>query len=364
VKISSIESHIVRLPAEEPLADGPPAFGPTYDFVTLEVGTDQGLQGVGLTFFGGALTGTLKAAVDALGRLAIGMDPRNPERVAATLAAAANSAGPGGIYTLALAAIDIALWDIRGKACGLPVSTMLGGLRESVPTYASGALMRPFPLDVMERSAACLVERGFRQMKMQLALPGHTSPAIEVERARKIRAAIGPEIDLMCDINQRWDVRQAISIGSRLEEFNLYWLEDVVACDDYTGMARVADALATPLAAGEYVYGLAPFRHMLAAAAVDIPMIDVLRAGGITQWMKIAALAEAFNLPVVSHLLPEIHVHMIAAIPNGLTVEYMPWSCRLFEEVPLPRGGLLAVPQKPGLGLVFDRDVLKRYGET
>ena len=363
MKITSIESHIVRLPAEEPLADGPPAFGPTYDFVTLDIGTDQGLQGVGLTFFGGALTGTLKAAVDALGRLTIGMDPRNPERVAATLAAAAHSAGPGGIYTLALSAIDIALWDIKGKACGLPVSTLLGGLRDSVPTYASGALMRPFPLDVMERSAVLLKERGFRQMKMQLALPGHTSPDIEVERARKIRAAVGPEIDLMCDINQRWDVRQAISIGSRLEEFRLYWLEDVVACDDYTGMARVAEALATPLAGGEYVYGLAPFRHMLEAGSVDIPMIDVLRAGGITQWMKIAAMAEAFNLPVVSHLLPEIHVHMIAAIPNGLTVEYMPWSCRLFEEVPQPRDGLLAVPQKPGLGLAFDRDVLKRFGE-
>ncbi len=88
----------------------------------------------------------------------------------------------------------------------------------------------------------------------------------------------------------------------------------------------------------------------------------MLRAGGITQWMKIAAMAEAFNLPVVSHLLPEIHVHMIAAIPNGLTVEYMPWSCRLFEEVPQPRQGMLAVPRKPGLGLAFDRDVLKRYG--
>ena len=362
MKITSIESRIVRLPAEEPLADGPPAFGPTYDFVTLEIGTDEGLQGVGLTFFGGALTGTLKAAVDALGALAIGMDPRNPERVAATLAAAANSAGPAGIYTLALSAIDIALWDIKGKACGLPVSTLLGGLRDSVPTYASGALMRPFPLDVMERSAVRLKERGFTQMKMQLALPGHTSPDIEVERARKIRAAVGPEVDLMCDINQRWDVRQAISIGSRLEEFGLYWLEDMVACDDYKGMARVAQALATPLAGGEYVYGLAPFRHMLEAGSVDIPMIDVLRAGGITQWMKIAALAEAFNLPVVSHLLPEIHVHMIAAIPNGLTVEYMPWSCRLFEEVPQPRQGMLAVPQKPGLGLVFDRDVLKRFG--
>jgi L-alanine-DL-glutamate epimerase-like enolase superfamily enzyme len=91
-------------------------------------------------------------------------------------------------------------------------------------------------------------------------------------------------------------------------------------------------------------------------------MIDVLRAGGITQWMKIAGMAQSFNLPVVSHLLPEIHVHMVAACPNGLTVEYMPWSCRLFEEVPQPRDGMIEVPQKPGLGLAFDRDILTRYG--
>jgi L-alanine-DL-glutamate epimerase-like enolase superfamily enzyme len=361
MKITHITSHIVRLPAEEPLADGPPAFGPTYDFVVLEIGTDQGIEGIGVTYFGGALTGTLKAAVDALGTLTLGMDPLKPDLVAATLAAAAGSAGPGGIFTLALSAIDIALWDIKGKALGVSVSKLLGGTRESVPTYASGALMRSFPPDVLERSAARLVERGFTQMKTQLALPGHTSPEIEVARARLVRATIGPDIDLMCDINQRWDVRQAISIGSRLEEVRFFWLEDVTACDDYKGLARVADALATPLAGGEYLYGLAPFRHMMEAGSVDIPMIDVLRAGGITQWMKIAAMAQAFNLPVVSHLLPEIHVHMIAAAPNGLTVEYMPWSCRLFEEVPRPEKGMLKVPDKPGLGLTLNREVIKRY---
>ena len=108
----------------------------------------------------------------------------------------------------------------------------------------------------------------------------------------------------MCDINQRWDVRQAISIGSRVEEYHLFWLEDVVAHDDYPGLAAVADALDTPIAAGEYVYGLVPFRHMLEARSVDIVMVDVLRAGGISQWVKIAGMAEAFNLPIVNHLTP------------------------------------------------------------
>jgi L-alanine-DL-glutamate epimerase-like enolase superfamily enzyme len=362
MKITHIHTQIVRLPVDEPLAGGPVVAGATRDFVVLRAGTDAGVEGIGVTFFGGALTGALRAAVDGLGALAIGEDPLRIEAIVNKLRAAAGSCGPGGIFTLALSAIDIALWDIKGKVLSLPLAKLVGGYRERVPTYASGALMRTFPLEHVAKAGPKLVEKGFRQMKMQLALPGDTSPEREIERARVIREAIGESIDLMCDINQRWDVRQAISIGKRIEQYHLFWLEDVVAHDDYPGLARVADALDTPVAGGEYVYGTVPFRHMLEARSVDIVMIDLVRAGGITQWLKIAGMAEAFNLPVVSHLLPEIHVHLIAAIPHGLTVEYMPWSSKLYEEVPVPVKGELVVPNKPGLGLKFDADMLKRYG--
>lgn len=141
----------------------------------------------------------------------------------------------------------------------------------------------------------------------------------------------------------------------------IFWLEDVVSHDDYAGLARVATALMTPIAAGEYHYGIVPFRHLLEARAIDIVMIDVLRVGGITQWLKVAGMAEAFNLPVVSHLLPEIHVHLIAGIPNGLTIEYMPWTIGLFEETPAIEDGQLIVPKRPGLGLSFDAAAIKRY---
>ena len=362
MKITHVQSQIVRLPADEPLAGGPAIPNATRDFVALTLGTDDGLDGIGMTFFGGALTGALKQAVDALGALTMGEDPLHIEAIVAKLRAAAGQSGPGGIFTLALSAIDIALWDIRGKASGQPVSRLIGGHRNKVPTYASGALMRFFPLAHVEKASVRLKEKGFRQMKTQLALPDPTNPEIEVERIRVIREAVGYEIDLMCDINQRWDVRQAISIGKRVDEYRLFWLEDVVACDDYPGLAAVTEALATPIAAGEYVWGLVPFRHMLGARSVDIVMVDVLRAGGITQWVKIAAMAEAFNLPIVNHLCPEISVHLVAAVPNGLTVEYMPWSARMFKEVPQPVNGELTVPEKPGLGLEFDRDALKRYG--
>src|SRR6202008_2572684 len=131
---------------------------------------------------------------------------------------------------------------------------------------------------------------------------------------------------------------------------------------DFAGLARVADALDTPIATGEYHYGIVPFRHMIEARSVDIVMVDLVRVGGITQWLKVAGMAEAFNLPVVSHLIPEVHVHLIGAIPNGLTVEYMPWLVPLFEEVPRPQNGELVMPTAPGLGLKFDQATLERYG--
>ncbi len=361
MKITHLRTHVVRLPADEPLADAPENPSATRPTVVLELGTDDGVEGVGFTFLGAGLTRSLHAAVEDLGALAIGSDPLCVEGIVSKLAAAAGGAGPAGIYTLAVAAIDIALWDIRGKALGLPLWKLLGGSGAPVPAYASGALMRGLSLDAALASAGRLVDRGHRAMKMQLALPGDTTVRREVARATLIRERIGPDVDLMCDINQRWGVDQAIAIGRRLEPVGFAWLEDIAAHDDYAGLARVATALATPLAGGEYVYGITPFRHMLEAGSVDIAMIDPFRAGGITPWLKIAALAQAFNVPVVSHLAPEIAVHLVGSVPNGMTVEYMPWSVRLFESVPVPVAGMLAMPAAPGLGLALDRDALARF---
>lgn len=194
-------------------------------------------------------------------------------------------------------------------------------------------------------------------MKTQLALPGHTTPDIEVNRMKVLREAIGPDIKLMCDINQRWTVYQAVSIGQRVEPYHLHWLEDVTRADDFQGLATVTAALKTPIAGGEYVWGIEPFRQMLERRSVDIAMIDLVRVGGITQWMKVAGMAEAHNIPVVSHLIPEVHVHLIAAVPNGEIVEYMPWCRNLFESPPLPVNGEMTVPSSPGLGLAFTRAI-------
>ena len=361
MKITTVTTRILRTPADNPLVVGLPETKETREFVTLELGTDQGLVGVGVTFFGGALTPALKSAVQTLGELIIGDDPSQVEGIQAKCRRAASHAGPGGIFSLAMAPVDMACWDLKGKAVNQSVCALLGGLRDRVPTYASGALMRPHSIDYLAKAGPHLKKLGFRQMKMQCGSEKTIDESIE--RVRVMRESIGPDVDLMCDINQLWSVHHAIDVTRRLEDkgLHLYWLEDPTTHDDYQGLARIARDLTTPIAAGEYVYGITPFRQLLENRSIDIVMIDLLRAGGITQWMKIAGMAEAFNLPVVSHLIPEIHVQLIAAIPNGLTVEYMPWSLRLWEETPKIENGQIVVPAKPGLGLTFDQAALKKY---
>lgn len=359
MKITGFESRVVSVPRERGPLGGPPG-ATRADFVTLRLHTDAGVAGIAYAGFASVLvTKALKEMVDALAEQVTGQDPMMIEAVGARLFALAGGGAPAGLVTRAVAAIDVALWDIKGKALGQPVSKLLGGYRDRVPVYASGHLWRTYDLKALAETAPKLVEQGFRAMKFRMG--GEDSPAKEIARLRVMREAVGPDIDLMVDINQGWSVNQAISIGRELAAYNLYWLEDPTHHQDYAGLARIADALDTPITAGEYHYGITPFRHMLEARSIDIVMVDLLRVGGLTGFMKVAHLAEAFNLPVVSHLATEILVHAIAAAPNGLTVEHMPWSFPLFKEVPWVEDGMLVLPQAPGLGLEFDEGALGRF---
>ncbi len=359
MKIQRVKIDFVRLPVEEPLVGALPMTGMLREFFTMRVQTDDGLEGIGVTTFGGKITRTLKTTLEEFGALILGDDPLRSGTVLAKLHAASAMCSPG-IATLALSAIDIALWDIRGKAAGLPLARLLGSSHDRVPAYASGALSRTTPTDKLQGAAAALVDKGYSQIKTQMAIEG-LNPAQEIERIRIVRDAVGPHTNLMADINQRWDVHEAISIGRRIEDLGLGWLEDPTRYDDYQGLAKIADALATPICAGEYLFGIAPHAQTLTHHSVDIVMIDLVRVGGVTQWMKVAGMAEAFNRPVASHLLPEIHVHLIASAPNGLVVEYMPWTWRLFENPPIPEKGQIALPAEAGLGLKFAPDLFDKY---
>ncbi|HYR68158.1 MAG TPA: mandelate racemase/muconate lactonizing enzyme family protein [Reyranella sp.] len=362
MKITGYQAATLNVPEDDPLANMPEEAGRKRPIVILRLRTDAGIEGIGVTLYGGRMTGSLRTAVEELAALTVGEDPMRIEKIVAKLRQGTGDAcGPGGIFTLALSAIDVALWDIKGKALDQPLWKLLGGHRDRIATYASGSLRRGLSDDQAQRAARILLQKGFREMKTQMALPGRPTPAEEVRRVRVVREAIGSDIKLMCDINQRWRPEQAIDIGSRVEEVGLFWLEDVTAADDFAGLARVTAALRTPVAGGEYVWGIVPFRHMIEARSVDIVMIDLARVGGVSQWMKVAGMAEAFNLPVVSHVMPEMLVHLVAACPNGLTVEYMPWMLALYEETPAIENGELVLPDKPGLGLKFDEKAIAAF---
>src|SRR6201998_4275865 len=196
MKISRIRSQILVTPQQDPLANTSEDTTAARPIVIVRLDTDDGIEGIGVTFYGGAITASLKRAVDDLGALTIGEDPLRVEAIIAKLRAAAGGSGPAGMFTLALAALDIALWDIRGKARVHPLWKLLGGARQRVPAYASGALRRHLPLDEVVAAAARLKDKGFREMKTQLALPGDTSPATEVERMRRAGGAVGAPLQL------------------------------------------------------------------------------------------------------------------------------------------------------------------------
>ncbi len=359
MKITSFETHAVSLAeAPEPIRNSP---GETVgNFVTLRLRTSAGIEGLGYAgFVPLVVLPALRAMLDSLAELATGMDALDHEAIGGKLLREAGAGSPAGLVTRAVSAIDTALWDLKGRAHSQPVWKLLGGLRRRVPCYASGLLWRNHDLDVLAADGPKLVEQGFRAMKFRMG--AERSHRAELERLRVLREAVGPDIDLMVDINQGWDVNRAIRIGREMEEYDLYWLEDPTHFEDFEGLAKIADALDTPVAAGEYNYGIAAFAQMFRQGSVDIAMVDLLRAGGITGFMKAAHLAGAFNLPVVSHLAPEVLAHAVAAAPNGLIVEHMPWSLPLFEQEIAMEGGEIVLSDASGFGLSFDETALARY---
>ncbi len=359
MKLTAFETRSIDLTsAPAPIANSPGDV--VANFVTLELRTDEGVEGISYTgFVPTVMLPALKAALDGLAGLTVGRDPLDREAVCRDLLLHGGFGSPAGIVTRAVAAVDIALWDIAGKVHAQPLWKLLGGLRNRVPCYASGWLWRNHGLAELAATAPRLVEQGFRAMKFRIG--AQKSAAAEVERLKVLRQAVGPKIDLMVDINLDWDVNRAIRIGRMMEAYDLYWLEDPIHFEDYDGMARIANALDTPIASGEYHYGMAPFGHMFKRGSVDIAMVDLLRAGGISGWMKIAHMAEGMNIPVISHLAPEIQAHTVAATPNGLTVEHMPWTFPMFEQELIVEDGEIVLSDAPGLGLSFDSRALDCY---
>jgi D-arabinonate dehydratase len=314
--------------------------------------------------------------VQQLKPLISGEDPTNYERLWRRMFGGEAKWRPPiakGEVVRAISAVDTAIWDIIGKKLETPIYKLLGGYRDTIPCYASGGhyislSSHTAELDHLQSEMSQYVDMGFQAVKMRV---GRDIPR-DSERVKVVRDVIGPDVKLMIDFNSSpshyGGVPHAIKFMRALEEYNPFWFEDPLVLDDRAGLKQVSDAIDTAIATGEYEQSMWGFRDLIVNKVVDILLPDATAfCGGISQWRKIAAMAEAFQMPVAAHIGDMTHIHCVAAVPNGLTVEVftpLDKGRRMYEIDPviLPtKEGLLEVPQKPGLGMALNEDYIQKH---
>jgi L-alanine-DL-glutamate epimerase-like enolase superfamily enzyme len=363
MRITNLESQLLRLPLERPITDPNETTGPRLDhlfMLIVHLDTDAGHRGLGFAY---ALQGggrALKAiADDDLAPIVIGEDPLDHERLWSKAYWRLQSVGRRGLVAQAYSAVDLALWDIKGKAAGLPLYKLLGGARESAPVYGSDTgWLWMSPEEIIDASRPYL-DQGMMGVKIKV---GNSNPEVDAERLTLIREALGEDIWLGADANQRYNLGTALAMGYFFEEeIGVDWYEEPITCEDVEGHARLADKLDVPIALGETLFGRDEFRAYLERGAVAVLQPDLTRVGGLTEFLKLVTLAELHHRPVAPHLLPEIGVHLACGLPNVTVVEYMPWLFPAFIEPPAIVAGQIVPPKRPGLGLEILPDAVAKY---
>ncbi|PPF84752.1 enolase [Pseudoclavibacter sp. RFBJ3] len=353
--IRSIELSTLRLPLATPISDAKVFTGrqkPMTEVVFLiaEIQTAQGFSGHGFSYSKRAGGAAQYAHAREVAEAALGEDPNDIQKLYSKLLWAGASVGRSGVATQALAALDIALYDLKAKRAGLPLSKLLGAHRDSVRTYnTSGGFLNASLDEVRERATQSIAE-GIGGIKVKVGLP---DTAEDLRRVRAVREHIGASVPLMVDANQQWDRATALRMGRRFEELDLAWIEEPLDAYDAEGHADLARALDTPIATGEMLASVAEHRQLIAARACDIIQPDAPRIGGITNFLRLMTLADEAGLDLAPHFAMEIHLHLAACYPREPWVEHFDWLDPLFEERLETCDGRMLVPDRPGLGFTF-----------
>jgi L-alanine-DL-glutamate epimerase-like enolase superfamily enzyme len=357
MKIRDIQTTLLSVPLNPPIADSTHRLR-HIQWILVNVITDEGLQGnsLMLTFdYGPEL---LRGIVEVeLNRLLLGKDTRDISGIWHTCFSHCEYIGQTGVAAWGIAAVDIALWDLLGKQLGVPVCQLFGSNREQVPIYGSGGWLS-YTADELLEEVTGYLKRGFTMVKMKV---GRADIRQDAERVRAVRNVIGDKVRLMVDANQAWTAQQAIAFARLVEDQDVYWFEEPVAKDDLDGYCQVAMMSSIPIATGEREYSLDAFREFLVRGAAAIVQPDVLRIGGLSQALKVAHLAQAFQRKVAPHFYKEIDVHVLAAIPNGLFLEYFPWIDDLLVHPLEVENGMAKVPTRPGLSLEFKPEAIREH---
>jgi L-alanine-DL-glutamate epimerase-like enolase superfamily enzyme len=350
---------LVFLPLRAPISDAKVLTGrqrPLTEvaFLFAEIATAQGHRGIGFSYSKRAGGPGLYAHAKEIARDLIGEDPNDIARLWTKLVWAGASVGRSGLATQAIAAFDVALWDMKAKRAGLPLAKLLGAHRDSVRCYNTSGGFLSSPIEEVIENITKSVERGIGGIKIKVGQP---DPMVDLRRVEAVRRHLGDNFPLSVDANQQWDRPTAHRVGRILEQFNLFWIEEPLDAYDAEGHAALAAQLDTPVASGEMLTSVAEHWELIRQGSVDFIQPDAPRVGGITPFLKILALADHKGLQLAPHFAMEIHLHLAAAYAREPWVEHFEWLEPLFNERLEIRDGRMIVPNRPGLGFTLSEQV-------
>ena len=359
-KISGIDVWLMETKIKGNFADSTRTVG-TIGFVVVNVRTDGGLNGIGVTYHevgGEAIREFVKLAIEPK---LIGRSPWKPKRFMRRTSTICAESGER-VWLCAYSAVDIALWDLKGKMLGLPLYKLLGGNKTKVPVYASGG-WTSYSKDELVAEAKIMVARGYDKIKVKVGVDGGRNLGEDYRRIQAVREAVGPNVSIMIDANNVWQSGPAVQFANRVRELDIALFEEPVFADDIPGLARFKQGTDIPLGTGEHEYTRYGFRDLVMASAVDVIQADIARVGGYTEMLKIVAISQAWNLSFAPHGMEHMHMHLVAATPNALFLERL----LMFEEVvdsvflnaPQPVNGMMEIPDTPGLGLELNMDNIR-----
>lgn len=359
MKITSIQNDLFRVPLPTVLSDSTHGEISYFELITTRLRCDGGEEGLGYTYTVGTGGSAIRALIEYdLVPILIGSDPREIEKIWKRMWWHLHYVGRGGIASFAISAIDIALWDLKSRVANEPLWKFLGGHQNRVAAYAGGIDLQ-FTLEALCEQTRKFINLGFHSIKMKVGQP-HLSE--DIARVSKVRDILGPGIPLMLDANMQWTVDEAIRAAKALSDFDIFWLEEPTIPDDIEGHARISREGGLPIATGENMHTLYEFQQMITRGGISFPEPDISNVGGITVWMKVAHLAEANNLKVTSHGVHDLHVHLLAAVPNASFLEAHGFGLDRFLKHPLQlENGEAIAPDRNGHGVDLDWDALESY---
>jgi D-arabinonate dehydratase len=365
MKITEVEAIAISIPLPAPVADAVRLITHR-DHLIIRIRTEDGLEGIGFTL-GYDGSRAMVSLVDAIYRpILIGQDALASEHLWAEMYRQSIQAGRRGAALRAISAIDIALWDLKGKAAGMSVMQLLGIHSTRLRCYATGGYYRQGQTtDELIREMAGYLEHGFTAIKLKV---GKLTGREDAARMQAVRRAIGDDVEILLDANGGWsDAPAAIAAMRRLEEYRPYWIEEPVRADNITAMARIAEALEIPVATGELEATRWGFADLVQRRAADILQPDATVVGGVSEWLKVAHMAAAFDIPIAPHYHWDIHTQLVASIPNGLFIEYFVRGSGvkmfddLLEEPMEALNGYISPRTEPGFGVKFREDRIAEY---